>query len=298
MDKKEKEKENDLDKIFGMNRTMFFVIVILVCVLSVSIGIYASAFYKYSPTDPFILGVGVSVSQAEQEITQLKNNFPSSFNNGITGTTTVENVKKLDNSINTLVYTIKTISKKDDVNNMYNINVNIPKINLSSSNTDRINSQISRDFSDKVDYIMDSTGVFYEYSVNYMAYLNGEMLSLIINETEKEGNNVQTTKIYTYNINLRTNENISINDIINAKRYSNKEIQEGIEKEIKELNKSDEELKKNFPDKNITIRDVNNDIYKVENTKNFIVDAKGYLYIIYAYGNTSKTTKMDVVIFE
>ena len=31
---------------------------------------------------------------------------------------------------------------------------------------------------------------------------------------------------------------------------------------------------------------------------NFIVDDQGYLYIIYAYGNTTNTTKIDVIIFE
>ena len=45
-------KEKDMDKILGMNRTMFFVIVILLCLLSLSIGIYAQLFYKYSDTDP------------------------------------------------------------------------------------------------------------------------------------------------------------------------------------------------------------------------------------------------------
>ena len=50
-------KEKDMDKILGMNRTMFFVIVILLCLLSLSIGIYAQILYKYSDTDPFMLGI-------------------------------------------------------------------------------------------------------------------------------------------------------------------------------------------------------------------------------------------------
>ena len=37
---------------------------------------------------------------------------------------------------------------------------------------------------------------------------------------------------------------------------------------------------------------------KIENTENFIVDQNGYLYIIYAYGNTENTNKIDVIIFE
>ena len=49
---KNKEKNNDLETIFGMNRVMFFVIVALVCILSISVGIYASVFYKYKEKDP------------------------------------------------------------------------------------------------------------------------------------------------------------------------------------------------------------------------------------------------------
>lgn len=292
MDKNEKE---DLDKVFGMNRTMFFVVVALVCILSISIGIYASVYYKYNKYDPFILGMGIKNTQAEQEIAQLRNEFPNMFTNEIVGKTTSNNIKKLDNSVDKIVYTVKNITQKDD---LYSINVNIPKINLSSSNTDRINAQISRDFSDKVDYIMDSTGTFYEYSVNYKAFLNGDMLSLIINETEKEGNNIQTTKIYTYNINLNNNGILTINDVINAKGYTAKEIQEGIEDELKDLNKKDEELKKSLPNKNIIIRNTSDSMYKVENTQNFIIDNNGHLFIIYAYGNNSSTTKVDVLIFE
>jgi len=68
-------KEKDMDKILGMNRTMFFVIVILLCALSLSIGIYAQVFYRYSDTDPFMLGIGVGKTQDAAEITKLKNEF-------------------------------------------------------------------------------------------------------------------------------------------------------------------------------------------------------------------------------
>ena len=71
----EKNKEKDTDKILGMNRVMFFIIVILLCILSLSIGIYAQVFYRYSDTDPFMLGIGVGRTQDAAEITELKNNF-------------------------------------------------------------------------------------------------------------------------------------------------------------------------------------------------------------------------------
>ena len=89
-------KEKDMDKILGMNRTMFFVIVILLCLLSLSIGIYAQLFYKYSDTDPFMLGIGIGKTQDAAEITKLKNEFSTGkiFTNNISGSSTSSNIKK------------------------------------------------------------------------------------------------------------------------------------------------------------------------------------------------------------
>ena len=73
--------EKDTEKILGMNRTMFFIIIILLCILSLSIGIYAQVFYRYSKTDPFMLGIGVGRTQDAAEITKLKNEFSTIFTN-------------------------------------------------------------------------------------------------------------------------------------------------------------------------------------------------------------------------
>ena len=295
MDKK-KNKENDIEKVFGMNRVMFFIIIILICILAISIGIYSTFFYRYSKKDPFMLGVGIKNSQEEDEISTLRTNFPNIFKNNannIEGTTTVNNIKRLDNLKEELVYTISDITKQDD---NYSVNVKIPKINISSSNTDKINAEINRNFSEKAKNIMDSNNsVHYDYNVTYKAYLNGDVLSLIINETE-HGNEPQTTRIYTYNINLNNSTNATLSEILQAKNYSLQYVQNEIDDEIKELNKKDEDLKKSYS--NIKIRDTNNPMYKLENTTNFMVNSDGYVYIIYAYGNNEKTTKMDVLIFK
>ena len=48
----------------------------------------------------------------------------------------------------------------------------------------------------------------------------------------------------------------------------------------------------------VKLRDLNNSMYKIENTENFIINDQGYLYLIYAYGNTEDTNKIDTIIFE
>ena len=43
-------------------------------------------------------------------------------------------------------------------------------------------------------------------------------------------------------------------------------------------------------------RDINNNIYRIENTKIFFVGENKALYIIYPYGNANYTTELDLLV--
>jgi len=285
-------KEKDVDQILGMNRTMFFVIVILLCILSLSIGIYAQVFYRYSDTDPFMLGIGIGRTQDAAEIAKLRNEFDTIFTNDISGQASSNNIKKKSSEKN-IVYTAQTSTQKEE--NKYNISANIPKININATEAEKINAQIEVDYVDKIEEIMESSTEYTDYSVVYKAYLNGDLLSLIIKETIREGQTPQSAKIKTYNYNLNNNTQVSINDIIKAKKYNAQDLQKEIDAEIKEQYEKDKDITSQY---SVKIRDINNSMYKIENTENFIVNPDGYLYIIYAYGNTENTNKIDLIIFE
>lgn len=289
----ENNKEKDVEKILGMNRTMFFVIVILLCILSLSIGIYAQVFYRYSDTDPFMLGIGVGKTQDIAEITKLKNEFNNIFTNDLSGETTLENIKKNENN-KKIVYTQETITEKEE--EKYSIVASIPKININSKRAEEINEEIKKMYLEKIEDIIDTSKEYTDYSVSYKSYINGELLSLIIKETIREGKNTQSAKINTYNYNLKQNKTVSINDVISAKGQDSKKLQREIDAEIQELNKKDEELKNQYNE--VKLRELSNPMYKIENTENFIVNEEGYLYLIYAYGNNENTNKIDIIIFE
>lgn len=290
----EKNKEKDVDKILGMNRTMFFVIIVLLCILALSIGIYAQIFYRYSDTDPFMLGIGVGKTQDEAEIIKLKNEFNNIFTNDLSGESSKKDIKKQEEE-KELVYTIEKITEKEE--DKYNIVANIPTINIDSKQAEKINQEINDMYTQKIEEIMEATKKEYkDYNITYKAYINGELLSLIIKETIKEGKNTQSAKINTYNYSLSQNRKVSINDVTQAKGYENKKLQKEIDKEIEDLNKKDEELKNQYTE--VRLRDTSNLMYRIENTENFIVNEIGYLYLIYAYGNTENTNKIDIIIFE
>lgn len=289
----ENNKEKDIDKILGMNRIMFFVIVGLLCVLALSIGIYAQIFYRYSDTDPFMLGIGVGKTQEAAEITKLKNEFNNIFTNNLSGESTLKNISKKE-SDKDIVYTVKNVTEKE--NDKYNIAANIPYINIDSNAAEKINSDINKKYVEKIDKIMAESKEYQDYNVTYKAYINGELLSIIIRENIKEGRNTQSAKITTYNYSLSQNREVNINDIIKAKGYDSKKMQKEIDAQIEELNKKDEELKNQYTE--VRLRDASNSMYKVENTENFIVNTEGYVYLIYAYGNKENTNKIDLMIFE
>ena len=285
-------KEKDTDKILGMNRIMFFVIVILLCILSLSIGIYAQIFYRYSDTDPFMLGIGVGKTQEKAEITALKNGFNDIFTNDISGNTSVNVKKKQENR--DIVFTYQKVNEREE--DKYNIVANIPHINIDSTYAEKLNQMIDSDYADRIEKIIEESDSNIDYSVAYKAYLNGDLLSLIIRETIHEGKETQSAKIRTYNYYLAKNTEVSVMDIVEAKKLDKKNMQNQIYEEIEDNNKKMEQLKaQNYSYKT---RDKNDNMYKLENTENFIVNNDGYLYIIYAYGNKENTTTIDLVIFE
>lgn len=288
----ENNKEKDVEKILGMNRIMFFVIVGLLCILALSIGIYAQIFYRYSDTDPFMLGIGVGKTQEAAEITKMKNEFNSIFTNDISGESTTDTIKKETDK--DLVYTTQNIIEKE--NDKYNIVANIPYINIDSDTIEKINSDINKKYVEKIEKIMAESKEYQDYNVTYKAYLNGELLSVIIRENIKAGRNTQSSKITTYNYSLSLDREVSINDIIKAKGYDSRKLQKEIDEQIDELNKKDKELKNQYTE--VRLRDASNQMYKIENTENFIVTPDGYLYLIYAYGNREDTNKIDLIIFE
>ena len=95
--------KNETDRIFGINRNLFIIIAILICVLSLCIGVYAQFFYKYSESDPFMFGFTTSAKE-EEEITKLISDFDNIFTNELILNNEV-NIQKIDNSQN-IVYNL------------------------------------------------------------------------------------------------------------------------------------------------------------------------------------------------
>lgn len=271
-------------------RTIIFGIIIIVCIFAVNFAVYWQFFRNTE--DPQTVDNTISTSQ---ETAQLEDNFKNIFENrldyqGYDVNTT--GVLKIDSSQD-LIYT--WVTKESVVENRYDLDLNIPRVNISNTSVEKFNEKIKELYVDKAnDIILNATNNTI-YTVEYMSYINTNILSLVIKSTLKEGNNPQRVIIQTYNYNLSTNEEITLKQMLEIKGLQESTVKNTIVNKVQEANREAEDLKN--LGYNVYVRDLSSEIYEIENTENFILGANNYLYIIYPYGNSNYTDEMDVIVF-
>ena len=194
-----------------------------------------------------------------------------------------------------LVYTAYEYTEKLD--GKYDINVKIPSINIDSEESETINKEISDIYKSKAQSIMsneNSKNII--YTVEYSAYINTNILSVVIKSNLKEGQNAQRVIVKSYTYNITSGELIDINELLSIKKVDETEVKKSIQKVVSENAKQSESLK-NLGYK-VYERNLNDEMYNVENIKNFFYGPEGVLYIIFAYGNNNFTAELDVIPIE
>lgn len=274
------------------NRTVIiYIIIILVCVIALLISFYVQ-FYKRID-----LGKLVGINQvesfgnkSEDDKIELETNFLKLLNNAIENKEGDYNNKKEDLD-KELVYT--TLEKKETKANSYDIEVQIPKINIKSEIVNVYNKEIKEIFVDFVDKILQSENRNVIYTVDYTANIQNGILSVMIHSNFKEGTKAQKVIIKTYNYDLRNNKELKLQDVIKFEQLSENKIQDMINTKIESEQKKVKDLE--GLGYNIYNRDIKNEMYKLDNTEEFYM-TENAIYIIYPYGNNAETSEMDLVI--
>lgn len=277
------------------NPKIIYILVSIFCVFAIIAGIYA----QFIDAD---YG-GLNISNVEnqnviQEKTQeeLKLDFSNLFTNTLNlGGFDTTGIPKLDET-KEIVYSAYDIQDNTDA---YEINMHIPVINIRSELSNLLNQMTQDTFITKANEIMQSQDTSRKqiYSIDYVAYINSNILSLVIRSTLKDGNSAQRIIIQTYNYNLNTNEQASLIDLITLKMLNRDEVNEKIKEVVTKADEEDKILQE-MGYNQIYIRDLTSDIYTVDNAGAYFLGPNGELYIIYAYGNGEFTSKMDIVFFE
>jgi len=222
---------------------------------------------------------------------ELKNNFDSIFNNTIRLVT----ASAADsNNYKTFIENAYTI--KEEVSGKYDVDVNIPLFNIESEILAGENERIKETYVTKLVSIVQKSERHTIYNVNYVAYLNDDVLSLVIRcKLKDKPDSPQRIMIETINYDLKNDKLLTLEDVISIKGFKREDVQDKIKKEIKTVSEQMEAI--SSPEYQVYQRDPKNSMYKIENTTEFFLGEEGILYIIYPYGNRDFTSQRDIILY-
>lgn len=263
-----------------------YAVILLICVIAVIVVVGVQILGNDVVDNMF--GINKITKRTEEEEANLKANFENIFDNQIEdkGEYKIQKIKQDEN----LVYTNYT---KEEKNEKHEIDVNLPYININNEETDNFNKEIENTFKGKAEEILKDSNQNIIYIVKYKAYVENNILSLVIYSDLKQNTSAQRVIVQTFNFDLKENKKLTLEDIINSFDLKKADVQNKINTDIqKEQKKSEDLIKLGY---NIFSRDINSDIYKVENASEYFV-YNNNIYIIFAYGNNKMTSEKDIVI--
>ncbi len=272
----------NLKYILMKNKMMIVIIaIILICGIAIALGVYAQITNRKV----------INGTKQEQEIADYQD-LKEGFDDIFTNTINKEASAKQDINYDEIIYCAYDIKESND---NYNIDIRIPEFKLKNDVTKQINNDIYNTFTKTVINIVKEEKVNTKFNLNYVVYVNGNIMSLVLNCKYKYGSNPQRQIIQTYNYDIENNKLLTINDILQYKNINKEDAQQRITEIIKEENKSVKAM--NEQGYNVYVRDEEDKIYKIENTPNFFIGKNNHLYLVYSYGNNKYTDIVDLVIF-
>ena len=155
------------------SRKLMYIAIVAMCVIAVVLAIYLQSGKQPSSNRNTTNNVKTEESQET-----LKKEFDQMFNNVVElKDYDTSNIKKLDSGKN-IVYTAYSSEAKED--NKYEIDINIPVINIDNKVAAEFNSITQELFANKTAGDIDSAKSYTIYSISYTGYDNGDVLSVII----------------------------------------------------------------------------------------------------------------------
>ena len=266
-------------------RKIFIISILAICIIAINLAVFFQITAKPKKETE---GEKEEVLVDRSALTE---NFAKIFDNTIDYQENNVNVDKKDD-MQDLIYT--SYSNVEEVENKYKLNVNVPCLNIDSIAANSINTEINNLFYNKANSILINTNQYTVYTVKYKVYVNDNILSMIISATLKEGDNAQREIIKAYNYNLSSNEKLSINKVLEYRNLSTDYVQSEILKTIRTAS----ENANIYNDLGYSkyIRDIEDDMYKLNNTNVYFIGEDKALYIIYPYGNTNYTSELDLLV--
>ena len=272
---------------------ILYISIIAICVVAIISAFIIQIVKERNPNEEPKTGNTVEQPElTDEKISAYKEQFNDIFEN---------KVNYLENN----AYKISKVKQEEEIvylgyqnndskENYYELDVNIPYINIKNETIEEFNKQIQDIFEKKAKDVLNTKNKNVIYTVDYSAYVANNILSVVVRSTLKEGANPQRDIIQTYNYDLISQNKCTIDKMIEIKGITKKEANQKISDEIKTIQKRVEELAK--LGYTIYQRDYTSDIYNINNVTDYFMGNDNTLYIIYAYGNQNHTSEMDIVV--
>ncbi len=281
------------------NRMIIFILIGVFCVLAIIAAIYA----QFVATDYDDIGDEPTINvgnnnntgvEREKNQDEIKTQFNGLFTNTVnTGDYDLSTVDKLYDDRD-IVYSAYTINESND---NYEINVNLPVVNIAGDVVSEFNGITQELFADKAAEVMNSVNAYKTiYNVDYAVFINNGILSVAIKSLLKEGNNPQRTIVQTYNYDLQTGERVEIGRILSNLGLTTDEVQNKIREIVNEAAEAANILEQSGY--SVFKRNLEDSMYNMNNLTTYMLGPSNELYIIFAYGNRNFTSEMDIVLYE
>ena len=279
------------------NPKVIYILIGVFCAFAIVAGVYAQFFVKESDAPGIIVPTfnnegGNNTSEPTQE--ELKDRFSNIFNNqfnkGDYDTTNIERI----NPDEDIVYTTVSLQRNEE---NYEININLPGVNITGDVVGVFNNITQTVFVNKASEILNSNETTKTiYNASYEAFINGNILSVVIQSTLKEGNSPQRTMVQTYNYDLSTGEKVDVQRMLSQKNIIQSDCQKKINDTIKNAQEQSQAMvEQGYPVYN---RDLSSSMYSLSNVSTYFLGPNNNLYIIFAYGNQNFTSEMDIILYE
>jgi len=271
-------------------RYLLYIIIVAICIASILTVVFVQIFKEDST---IVNNSHLNVAEEEKQektMEEVKEEFNAMLTNELLlGTYNDTAISKTD-ATKPLVYSFYETHEETE---NYEVDIHLPIVNIQGEVPQKYNANTQNVFVNKANDIFKSAKPKTIYTIDYVAHIYEDILSIVIKSTLKENSNAQRVIIQTYNYNLKTGTTATISDMVNVLSMNKQDANGVIKEKILEANREAEVLK--LSGYNVFTRDVNSDMYNIDNTSNFFLDKNGTLYILYAYGNQNFTSELDIV---
>ena len=254
-------------------RYIIYIVIAIICVIAIIAGVYYQVFGN-KPKQNTITNEIVDNQDPDEVIDPeiLKEEFNSLFDNSFDDqgydTSAIKKIQGLEEQ--NIIYAAYNIKEEKD--ERYSVDINLPVFNVQGDVAAEFNRTTQAIFADKANDVLSKSDKYTIYDVEYVAYLNENILSLVIKSTLKEGDSAQRIIVQTYNYDIITGKKLTLNEVLEAKGIELKEVNKKIERQVEEANKQAEAISEALIQSGQSVyrRDINNAMYVTDNVNHFL----------------------------